>query len=364
MLNRRGRIALHSHHIKITANYGKVDRVRVAVFKDESLRGDLAARVHRRRECPERQAHRRALDHGVKAAALVRRDAERMDERAPIVGRLELVVGEPPSAEERVPGRLLLGELSGRFVEAPDRRRVELGRDCVVALVHRGDTPVLEREERHETVERLLRLEVDVRRDFAALVGRKRIVDDGPIRVVEVRLVDGDGVHLLGEVRIVRQPSGAAADAVAGEVEVVLVLAEVPDVRVDAPGAAAANQGVERIPVNVRGLRPVGVRVTCEEKSVVGVMFSRIRRARPDASVRKLLEVLDRLAARRVLVGKRRSCTRSDRVDRHRAGVVVPLAAADEDASIKIPQAVDAARVKRRVACPCIALAKRREKVF
>ena len=52
MLNRRGRIALHSHHIKITANCGKVDRVRVAVFKDESLRGDLAARVHRRRECP------------------------------------------------------------------------------------------------------------------------------------------------------------------------------------------------------------------------------------------------------------------------------------------------------------------------
>ena len=43
---------------------------------------------------------------------------------------------------------------------------------------------------------------------------------------------------------------------------------------------------------------------------------------------------------------------------------LVTFAAADEDASIKIPQAVDAARVKRRVACPCIALAKRREKVF
>ena len=353
VLDVRGRVALHRHHVEAAADGGEVDRMRKAVLEGEALGRDRAVHVHRRGERAERQAHHVVLRDDVVEPSPEGRDAAHVDERAPMSARPEFAVGHLPSVEERVPGCRLLVEPSVRFREAPERRIVELGGDCVVVEARQDDAAVLERKYRDESPEVLFRLEVDVRAHFAGhVVRREGIVDELAVRSVGIVVPGRDGSHLAREHRVVLEPVRTSGDAKAGEIEVCLVFAEVPEVRVGAVVARAADQIVERIPVYVGGLRPRAVGIAHEKEAVVRIVLLRVRRARPDASVGELLEVLDLFRAGGVLVRPGRRRAGKDRHDWNGARVVVPLARADVDASVDVLEAVDGAREESGVVRP------------
>ena len=334
---------IHRHHVHRSAHDRDVDGVGIPAIEGVAPGSDVPRGVHRGREEPDRVALGPARIHDVVDATLERR---RLAEVDPTCGRGgELAVDALVPIEKSVPRAVHAPELpSGRIVELPVVALVEVRVARHVVVVRHGDAAVRERHQRQESLVVL-----------AGLVFLDRVA------VVAVGLARRDRSHLMRERIVSVEPVLAAADAVAGEVEVPVVLAEVPRVGVE----LRAVELVRGIPVDgtERTRHPVAPRILGEEAAVVGIVFARVGRARPDPAVGELLEGLDLLRARAVLVRPRRRRAGEDRDDRHGTSVVAPVAAADVDATVDVFEAMAAARglVVRRCAVSGL---QRREKVF
>lgn len=303
----------------------------VSAVEGVTLRGDVARAVHRRGEETDRQVHRTSGRHDVVDASV--KGSRLAEVNPPPVRRTrEFAVNVIVSVKKGVPRAVLAGEESGGFVATPEIALVHLGLTALVPVIsHRGAT-VRERHERHEA----LAVQTLLGRDFFTF----HFGDTG-IAVVAVRLTGRDRAHLVRESLVPVEPVLATTDAEAGEVELSLVVAEIPFVGIEF-GAVELMRG---IPVDLaeRTPHPLPARVLREEIAVVRVPLLRIGSARPDASVGKLLERFDVLRAGRVFVRPGRRCTGQDRDKRHRTRIVIPVAAADVDAPVEILHAMDPA---------------------